>query len=286
MSPSRLVAALAVGGAAALAQDEVRIAFGPGEVRFGEPFALAIERSWPVDHEPEPFDDAVLLPLAVELLESRVEARRDRFVESRRYRAAAWVVGEVRLTDVVVRSRDAAGVVASATVTPPPLAVASCLPTPPGEVEWPGDVRAARRPGRGLGWLLAIGAALGGGLAFALLRRRRGALAPDEAAALQRTVAALSVPTGDDAAAVARFYLELARLVRRGAGARFHVAWQTRTTEELAAAATTLRPQLLDSLQPCDGVKYAAMRPAASAHERAKAAALAFLAAAAAEARP
>lgn len=285
-------AARSLGFAAALgavatplpAQGSLRIVCEPQEVVFGQPFALEVVRSWPLGHEPEPFDDALLLPLAVELQTSRVDAGRDAFVETRRYRAVAYALGALRLPPLAVRSRAPDGAVATATADIPVLAVASCLPEPAGDVEWPGDVRDARPSGLGQGILEAVVAAVLGiaGLALWFGRRRTHVRTAEDAAALRAAIAALPLPAESDPAAVTAFYVELARLVRSRVGTRLQRRVDARTTEELVALAAAVRAELGASLAPCDRVKFAAARPGAAAHAEAKALALAFVDASAA----
>jgi hypothetical protein len=84
---------------------------------------------------------------------------RRRPVSGRRYRARAYVVGEVRIPAIEFRH---GGVVATCTTAP--FVVKSVLGEPPGDVEWPGDIREWPQSGSLHWWLAVLVAALLGGV--------------------------------------------------------------------------------------------------------------------------
>jgi len=93
-----------------LAQDpappklSVRIIASATDLEFGEPFSLTVERTWPQDLSPEPWDDQQLAPLAVQLLDV-ASSRQDGVVaESRHYRAFAFSAGELTVTAPYLRA--------------------------------------------------------------------------------------------------------------------------------------------------------------------------------------
>lgn len=203
----------------------------PGEpIVFGEPFELVVAC------EPA-FDDAHLLPLQVELLSRVADGAR----EERRYRARCYELGEVTLAlDPPVR-----------------LVVASCLPDPPGELEWPGE-----------GWDLPTQAtmslwpyvALAGFLVGALvgfLRRKPAAIgeAPVVASDTWDALQALQDLHASQLAAAA-FYLELKAIVRKHCAQRFHLPAAVRTSEELMSALPNAKQALQPCLATCDMVLF------------------------------
>ncbi|MCK5942559.1 MAG: hypothetical protein KAI24_11350, partial [Planctomycetes bacterium] len=141
----------------------------PAQVVFGQAFEVVVESE-------RPFDAATLLPLVVEPVATSSEDG----VERTRFRARCYQLGAVELP-----------------LEPPvTLQVATCLPDPPGELEWPSDgymLRAAPTSR----WLVAGLTALVLVFAFGWWSwlRRRSAVVPVDAAA--------TTPMWDAAAALA-----------------------------------------------------------------------------------
>lgn len=193
---------------------------------FGQPFELVVTAA-------PGFDAARLTPLVVELLD-RSEAGAGSAVRYR-YEARCYEVGDVTLA-----------------IEPPvSFAVATSLPDPAGELEWPGDGWLVEPEKQSAWWPLWLGAALVAGSGAWFLRRRWNedaapeavpASVPtwDAAAALRE----LAMPTGDGYEA---FYRELKAIVRRHCVARFEVPAEVRTSEELLS----VLPDAGDRLQPC-----------------------------------
>ncbi|MCR9247837.1 MAG: hypothetical protein NXI31_22645 [bacterium] len=253
----------------------------PGRVAFGTPFELVVERSWPPTHAAQPFDPLGLLPLGLEEVEAGAVIDEERLVETRRYRATAWQVGELELGPFTVRARLAAQPELMAEAPKVRLVVESVLADPPGEIEWPGDVR-DRRAGSALPVILALAVVLlGAGIAFQRRRSRRAAAAepavvePSSAEIAERELLALALPRSE--AAIEEFYIELAEIVRRHATREFGIAAVVRTSEELVAVVPVDGDPLRDCLFACDLVKFAVDRPATAAHERARQRALEFV---------
>jgi hypothetical protein len=258
---------------------EVSFELPPHGVSFGEPFAVTVQRSW-AGGEPAPFDDKALAPLSVQLEEAvPLPASGDSGThagERRRYRARAFMVGEVRIPAIEFRHRGEV-----ATCTPAPFVVKSVLPEPPGEMEWPGDLRQWPRRGSWHWWVAALVAALLGGVWW--WRRPAPAAAEPERVrqppAHELTfaeLAALALPDQHDVA-VDAFYAALAEIVRGHTQRRFSLPAQVRTSQEIVAAVPIGTTPLQRCLLACDVVKFGALRPAREAHALARQQAEAFV---------
>jgi hypothetical protein len=295
MSAWRAIVAGAWLLAGAVAQDEgpVRVAVvvpAGQELAFGEPFALEVRISGLIHHVGEAiqgFDVQCLAPAQLQLRERTIEPGAGTFTlpvtETLRYTARLFQSGEVTLPPPKVRMRGSDGKPREFTGEPVKLTLRSILPDPPGDIEWPGDVRdlptASRWP-----WLLAALALVGLGVAGLLRRRALPVAVPVPAAAepplhepVLAAIAALRIADGADAAAITAFYTAIAELVRGYAGRRFRVVAFVRTSPELLRSVTVGNAPLASCLQACDLVKFAAVRPAAPAHEAARAAATQFV---------
>jgi len=281
-----VVAALvAIGGVRA---QSIAVAFElpPHGVSFGEPFAVTVERSWTGGGELEPFDDKALAPLSVQLEEAvSLPAKSPSTVgERRRYRARAYVVGEVRIPAIEFRIRGRV-----ATCTPAPFAVRSVLPEPPGDIEWPGDIREWPQSGRWHWWLAVLVAVLLGGVwwwrrpAPAAVEPVRVVAPPPHELTLAQ-LRALVLPDQHDAA-VDAFYAALAEIVRGHTQRRFLLPAAVRTSQEIVAAVRLGTAPLQRCLLACDLVKFGAFRPAREAHAVALQQAESFVLGTAVEAR-
>ena len=272
--------AIAVGVRAQSSTPAIGVAFElpPHGVSFGEPFAVTVERSWSGGGAPEPFDEKTLAPLSVQLEETvAVPASAQRSAgERRRYRAHAYVVGEVVIAAIGFRHGDR-----TATCTPPSFVVRSVLPEPPGDIEWPGDVREWPQRGRSLWWLAALLLALLGGVWWwrrsvpAAVEPVRVIAPPAHELALAQ-LEALAVP-GSQAAAIEAFYAALAEIVRGHTQRRFLLPAPVRTSQEIIAAVQLGTAPLQRCLLACDLVKFGAFRPAREAHATALQQAEAFV---------
>ncbi len=183
-------------------------------LRFGDAFEVLVRIELGREETCEALPAAAFLPLQVELLAASDASSTTAVVAQLwRYRAVATHAGPLPERQLAVPVRAADGQRRELSLQLPPLAIASVLPEPPGELEWDLPLRAlpvARWP-----WLLALlGVLLGGGL---LLRRRAEAplapppLAPREpaAAVALRALAALPLPAAGDAAAADAFAVAL-----------------------------------------------------------------------------
>lgn len=263
----------------------------PVELRFGAPFAVTLEHTWPVGGEPLPFDEASVRPLSLVLERSERSRDGEREVAVSHYRARCLATGEVAVPPFVVRTRLADGRVAAATATIGPFVVRSRLADPPGDVEWAGDVRDLPRPRGSLLWWVVGAAGVGGGaLWFARRRVRPPDIAPAAAAAEVRVpgavaraaLAALGEPDAGDPAAVLRHATAIAAIVRAHAAAVGVARAPSRTSEELAVLVPAGRAPLAMCLGLCDRIKFAAHAPTRGELAALRAAAEAFVTATAA----
>ncbi|HEU4420420.1 MAG TPA: hypothetical protein VFT55_15900, partial [Planctomycetota bacterium] len=231
-----LMAALVAIGGVRAQSIAVELELPSHGVSFGEPFAVTVERSWALT-EPEPFDDKALAPLSVQL-EDVVQSGGSGHPwtpirERRRYRARAYVVGEVRIPSIEFRHRDVV-----ATCTPAPFVVRSVLPEPPGDIEWPGDIREWPQSARWHWWLAVLLPALLAGVwwwrrpASAAVEPQRVPAPPAHELTLAE-LAALALPAE---AAVGAFYAALAEIVRGHTQRRFSLPAHVRTSQEIIAA--------------------------------------------------
>lgn len=255
----RLALATALGGA--LVAQQPRLTLPADEVVFGATFELLLELP-----AATPFDAALLRPLVVEPFDVEQVTVGAQTVRRHRCHARCYALGEVAIAGVP-------GAV---------LRVGSCLPTPPGELEWPSPWPLPRAAAW-WPWLVALLVLLGGGWAFARREREVSAVAAppgtapevapeDLAAALLR----LTLP-GDGARGEA-FYLAVKALLRRHCERAFAVPAAVRTSEELVRVVADPAGDLARCLGACDAVLFAAHRPTAAAHAAARAAASAFVA--------
>ena len=239
--------------------------------RVGEPFVLEVQARWPLGEPPLELEPKQLAPLFVD------ELQRQATPTSVTWRATvrSYDAGELVLAPVALQFPAAGGARAVASA-PLVLRVGSALPTPPGELEWPGDVRELPRARGLVWWLLAGGVALAAGLWW---RRQRIAVAPPTASAVATGPAvdvaarlqALAVP--DDPSLCLRFCLDVKALLREHVHARHGVAADVATSEELCQL-----PRVGAGLQPClqvvDRVLFAAAQPAVAVLHELRAAAL------------
>ncbi len=240
---------------------QIRLVAGARTVRPGEGFTLDVVRTWRKELDPSPWDDGMLSPLVVR--EDAVERRADgrRIQETRRLRAYAFSLGDVRVPAVPFAGRPKdGGELRIAAAKPLRLRVEPELdPADPGAPELPGGL-----PEEDAAWplwlALLAGLALGGLLAW----RRR----------LARSVHAERLPSEPEIPAEVRAQEALARIraqeapdpvadaeavacvVRSFVAERFGLAADRRTTEELAVV-----PGVEPVLARCDRVKFGAQVP-------------------------
>jgi hypothetical protein len=235
-------------------------------LRFGDAFEVLVRIELGREETCEALPAAAFLPLQVELLAASDASSTTAVVAQLwRYRAVATHAGPLPERQLAVPVRAADGQRRELSLQLPPLAIASVLPEPPGELEWDLPLRAlpvARWP-----WLLALlGVLLGGGL---LLRRRAEAplapppLAPREpaAAVALRALAALPLPAAGDAAAADAFAVALVAILRRFLAEHAGVLAEARTGDELARLWPAVATPLPQCLELCDRVRFAAYCP-------------------------
>ncbi|HEX5052544.1 MAG TPA: hypothetical protein VFZ65_12275 [Planctomycetota bacterium] len=269
-------------GGALLAQS-VEVAFVLPEqgLSFGADFEVEVARAWPANGEPEPFDERALAPLSLQFVEKRDWPAPPGMAGDRwRYRARAYVAGELQFAPVRFRYRRGDRT-ETVRCTPRALLVQSVLPEPPGDVEWPGDVRELPQRGTRLWWLAAACALVGLGLWSRWRRPRSAAPPPAAPAPAVHTIAlaeldALAAP-GENAAEIEAFYVQLAEIVRSHSERRFAVRAAVRTSQELVRSVPVGGAELGACLQACDLVKFAARRPTAEGHATARHDAVAYV---------
>lgn len=247
-----------------------------GAVQFGDEFVLEVRRTAPRGSVFAPFAAERLAPLRAGVPARRVVAAATPGDDCE---ILAFPVRCLQVGDVVLPPFADAVQLADGRAVEVPCAglllqVASVLPEPPGELEWPHDGREAAGPASRLPWWLAGGLAAVVALGFVARRRAAPAVvasspvAVDPAARAQAQLAALDVD-GD----VLGFHAALAEIVREFLAARRGAPVQHLTSEELAR----LHPQPAGAVQACllacDLVKFAAHRPDHAARRAALAAA-------------
>ncbi len=239
----------------------------PTQIELGQGFALRVVRSWRKPHTPEPFDVAMLSPLAVQLDTSARRENVSHVEETLRYRAYAFEAGELRVPEVALAAASPDGGEPLAAVSDAfSLRVLPALPRGAAqEPELPGGPLREELP-----WLPGIAGVIVG-TALIVWQRRRAltppppppaepaeALPPPDAVARGRLDAARA--QADDLQAICRV---AAATLRDYVGERFGVDAPEKTTEELLRL-----PELDDALEPdhtrllgsilvrCDLVKF------------------------------
>ena len=259
-SRAAIAALLLVAAAApATAQSVVLQRGSPaGALRVGAPFELEVLARWPAGEAPLELDGKQLAPLHVDAIAREAVDG----VITWRATVRSYVAGELVLAPVVLQFPRAGGAkpVASAPLT---LAIASSLPQPAGELEWPGDVR---ERSRGFGPWPWLGFAVVALCTMAWWRRRSAPLpavvavpaTPEDLAARLR-----ELPLPADRAALVPFCQRVKALLRQHVQAQHRVAADVATSEELVRL-----PRIGAALQPClqvvDRVLFGAAEPASA----------------------
>lgn len=244
--------ALALALTASLQQADLRVLTMPEAVAFGAPFELVVERSWPAEAPPPPWDPHALAPLRVEtvaraLRELPASAQLPaRVVERRTLRATAFELGAPRVGD---RS----------------LTVLGALdPAAPGDLEEP----ALPPPGLPFALLLARGGALlllaAASVALARALRRGPVAVPAQPDGIGLLRAWADSPLLEDDGATLRAALDAALLQRTGVDARARSGAELLADPRVAAAAGAEGRAALGALRDAlDAWHYAGRPPSA-----------------------
>ena len=272
-----------------VAEVEVR---GPTEVAFGKAFELTVIRRWSAGLVPGRWEDGLLEPLAVNLVEVR-RAERDGLVEETlRFDAYAFDRDAVVVGGVTFTARAADGTGHSAKTDPLHIIVESSLDAAAsGPVEIPGGLMDV--PFNWGRWKMEI---LGGlivvaGFAWTAMRFRRGrasgaASESVDVRALDRLAAAAALHPEP-------FYIAVSDAVRDFICERYGVQAPEMTTQEFLASTPVSRAMgerrrdgLAAFLLLCDHVKFGRLPTTAADRSEASAAAERFVRDAALEGQP
>lgn len=242
-----------------VAEVEVR---GPGEVAFGKAFELTVIRRWSAGLDPEPWQDALLQPLAVKLVEREQGERGGLVEETLRFDAYAFERDVVVVAGVTFTARAADGTERSATSDPLNIIVESSLDAAaPGPVELPGGpmdapFRWSRWKAEIIGLLLVVGSSAWAATRFRRGRRPDASRQSADARALDRLTAASSL-------AAEPFYVAVSDAVRDFISERYGVHAPEMTTQEFLASLAVSRAigeqrrdGLTEFLFHCDHVKF------------------------------
>ena len=244
---------------------EIRIETGRGEVELGKGFPLSVVRTFDRDLVPEAWNDAALAPLVVCAVSTTRREAGGRIEETLGFRAYAFQFGEVRVPPPRLEATPKGGG-APRSVAGPGIALRvrpALDPRNPGKPEPPGPPPAP--PGRSPAWIALLAAALLGGAALVMFRRRVPG-GPAELPAAERALGRLrALRTDGDAGA---FHDELDHLLREYLAGRFALRTRERTTEEILGAPETVRAlggegrsALAGLLARCDLARFAGQRP-------------------------
>jgi len=264
----------------------VQLATASQNVVFGQQFVLDVVRRWQRGLQPSAFDERALAPLAVAALDvSRREV--DGFVEeTRRFRAQAFVRGEVDIGPVRFVAASGASAAAEAVSEPLRIDVASALRAPDDlAIEQPMTLAV---PQQASGWfgvaLTLLACTVATFVARAFLRSRSRAASAIEPVSLAQpprdaradALRALQSLEGDAGGVGfdAAFAERLAATMRAWAEARIGRRTDVLTTDEIAAALSQRADGVAEArfvavLSPCDLAKFAQARADRSARMRA-----------------
>jgi hypothetical protein len=251
----------------------LRISPPPAAIELGRSFPLAVTRVWSKDLEPDPWTDAVLLPLVVRLDEKTLREDGVHVEETRRYRAYAFEPGVATVPPVTIAAAPKAGGPAR-TATAPGFSV-EVKKTLDAKTAGPPELPDVIPPSRCSLWTLLVlaGIALLVGLSTRRAIKKSVAGLPgvpesprDRARDRIRRLRAADPRTAVEDEA---WHVAAAAAVREWLAEERGMRALEMTTEEMLAAtgAPSGREALARVLLPCDLVKFA--RHESSAAERA-----------------
>ncbi len=275
------------------AQDlTLRVTAGVEEVGFGVAFPLTVERAWSEDLVPREWNDEVLAPLVVSLVDRDVQQDGRGVRETRTYRAWVFQTGDVTVPAPWFRARPRDGGLERVAIADDlRLEVVSALGAgEPGEVELPRGPFPPAFPWLQWTALGALAVAVLGGLTWRTRHRLRPPVEAPARPVIPPHVRALErlrelrarIPRGREE--VRADSVEASALVRDYIEERFAVRAPDMTSEEFLAHPRTAsvldhahRAVLSEFLAHCDLVKFARREPEVADRDRQLDAAEAFV---------
>jgi hypothetical protein len=249
----------------------VAVTADEGDVTPGKAFPLTVVRSWNKDLVPAAFDERALAPLVVRSEGTSRRESRTHVEETRRYRAYAFALADVRVPPLAFAARPMGGGAEKAAVgdglvlrVRPDVDRAE-----PGPPELPGDPPAP--PTSRWPWVAGAAAAILAAAAFVAARARRRPVAPPSGdvvpaargpSAADRALARLEEIRARAPGGEARARADVAEacdVVRAFLVEDFHISAFELTSEEILGELPPDR--LAPVLSACDAVKFAAASP-------------------------
>ena len=246
----------------------IRLSAVADQVEFGKGFELIVERTWPQDCEPLPFEESQLEPLHLEF-EGRERTPSAGWVsEVSRYRAYVFGRGEVRVPAALFAVRQPDSTIRQVESNSLDLQVGSSLASaPPGASGIVESPRLLQLPERASRWYWVLAGALCALVAVVLLRWRKPTVQAEPVATPTTSIgdevlarlAALGGQRPGDWVEVQRFYVEITSAVRDYLASGRVLRAREMTTEELEQACPD--QVLARCLRHCDLVKFAHVQP-------------------------
>jgi len=258
IAPFLILALAACGGSASIPGEELLLRIeAQDEVELGRAFPLTVVRVWSRDLTPAVWNDQLLAPLKLKLLDTRRRENERRVEETRRYEGYAFTLGDVTVPAPEFRAVARQGG-AERVMTADALEIkvrAALDPTDTGEAELPGETLTPSRAWMywtlGFVMLLAAGAVL--------LLRKRATVPPPPAPPTDDTPSAATIALAQLAGCTV---LDLPDVLRSYIAARFGVRTAESSSEELLQNAAIERRDLLgEVLRVCDLAKFACLAP-------------------------
>lgn len=254
---SLLLLLVACGGSTPISGEDLLLRIdAQSKVALGRAFPLTVVRVWSRDLTPAVWNDAVLAPLKLKLIDTRRRENDERVEETRHYEGYAFglediVIPAPELRAVARRTGAERVVTAEAieiTVQPALAPTDSEAPELPGEA--PTDSRA---------WIYIAVGAVAVALGALLLVRKRTPAPPPPAPPTDDTPSAADLALVQLATAGV---FEIPDVLRTYIAERWSMRTQESSSEELLASAVIEERTLLaEALGPCDLAKFAGHEP-------------------------